>query len=253
MRNALGAVDTVLVLGGGSEIGLAVAHGLVRSGARTVVLAGRQPGKLMDGGRRLREAGATSADCVAFDADDTGSHAAAIGEMFARYGDIDVVVVAFGVLGTQADAEADAQVAVALTQTNYVGAVSALTLVANRLRTQGHGDIVVLSSVAGERIRRSNYIYGSTKAGLDAFSQGLAAALVGSGVHLLIVRPGFVHTKMTSGLAAAPLSTTAEMVADATVRGLRRRARVVWVPTTLRWIMIVLRHLPTVALRRLPA
>ncbi len=110
---------------------------------------------------------------------------------------------------------------------------------ARRLKDQGHGAIVVLSSVAGERIRKSNFVYGSTKAALDSFSQGLGDSLAGSGVHVLVVRPGFVHTSMTEGKEPAPLATTAEVVAG----GRRRRAwpsgkDVVWVPGTFRWLMV---------------
>src|SRR4029450_11965014 len=97
------------------------------------------------------------------------------------------------------------------------------------LRAQGHGTIVVLSSVAGERARRSNFVYGSTKAGLDAFFQGLGDSLVGTGASVMIVRPGFVHTKMTEGLDPAPLATTPEAVAEAIVRGLERGAQRGWV------------------------
>ena len=252
MRNALGSVQTVLVLGGASDIGLAIADRLVGDGARTVVLAGRRPERFEQAAARLRTAGATTVDMVGFDADDTTSHAEVVDKVVAAHGDLDVVIVAFGVLGDQAASEADPAEAVAVARTNFVGPVSILTVVADRLRAQGHGDIVVLSSVAGERVRRANYVYGSTKAGIDAFSQGLASALVGSGVHLLIVRPGFVHTKMTAGMPAAPLSTTAEVVADAAMAGLRRRARVVWAPPALRWAMVAMRHLPTVVFRRLP-
>ena len=141
--------------------------------------------------------------------------------------------------------------AVQLARTNYVGAVSVCLAVARRLREQGHGTLIVLSSVAGERVRRSNFIYGSTKAGLDGFAQGLGDALAGSGAGVLIVRPGFVKTKMTAGMAAAPLSTTPESVATATVRALQRGQEIVWVPWPLRWVMVVIRHLPRSLFRRL--
>jgi decaprenylphospho-beta-D-erythro-pentofuranosid-2-ulose 2-reductase len=111
---------------------------------------------------------------------------------------------------------------------------------------------VLLSSVAGERARRSNFIYGSSKAGVDAFYQGLGDSLVGSGARVMIVRPGFVHTKMTEGMDSAPLSTTPEAVADAIVHGLARGREVVWVPSTLRFVMSGLRHLPRAVFRRLP-
>jgi decaprenylphospho-beta-D-erythro-pentofuranosid-2-ulose 2-reductase len=111
---------------------------------------------------------------------------------------------------------------------------------------------VVLSSVAGERARRSNFIYGSSKAGLDAFAQGLGDALHGTGVHVMVVRPGFVRTKMTAGRAEGPMATTPEAVATAIEVGLRRRSETVWVPGALRLVMAALRHVPRAVFRRLP-
>jgi decaprenylphospho-beta-D-erythro-pentofuranosid-2-ulose 2-reductase len=135
---------------------------------------------------------------------------------------------------------------------NYVAPVVIGTVLANHMRHQGHGVIVALSSVAGERARRSNYVYGSTKAGLDAFFSGLADSLVGTGVSVLVVRPGFVRSKMTEGLAEAPLATSPEAVADAIVRGIRQGRHTVWVPSAMRWVMSALRHTPRAVFRRLP-
>ena len=252
MRNAVGDVQSVLVLGGGSEIGLAVAHRLVRDGARTVVLAGRTPASYAAAERSLREAGATDVRSTVFDADDTDSHAEVVDRVRAEVGDVDVAVVAFGVLGDQDVDERDPASAVAVARTNYLGGVSVLTVLAERLKAQGHGAVVVLSSVAGERVRRSNYVYGSSKAGLDGFATGLADALVGTGVRVLVVRPGFVRTRMTAGMEPAPLSTTAEAVAEAVVRALPGAATVVWVPGALRVVMSLLRHVPRPVFRRLP-
>ena len=121
-----------------------------------------------------------------------------------------------------------------------------------RLRAQGHGTLVLLSSVAGERVRRSNFVYGSTKAGLDAFYTGLTEALRPYDVGVTVVRPGFVHTRMTEGMKPAPLSTTPEAVASAVVDAVRNRREQVWVPAPLRGVMSVLRHLPRPVFRRLP-
>ena len=250
MRNALGAPQTVLVLGGTSDIGLAIAAQLRDRGARRIVLAGRDPAALERAADGLRRPG-TEVTTGQFDADDVEGHPEALAKLSAA-GDVDVVVAAWGVLGDQAAAEADPAAAVAVARTNYLGAVSALTVTANLLRSQGHGAIVVLSSVAGERVRRANYVYGSTKAGLDGFCQGLAAALVGSGVHLLVVRPGFVTTKMTAGMKEVPFSTTPEAVAEATAAALAAGRSVVWVPSPLRFVMSALRHVPTPVFRRLP-
>ncbi len=173
-----------------------------------------------------------------------------------EHGEPDVVVLAFGVLGDQARAEHDAEHATAVLHTDYVAQVAALTHVANRLRTAGRGEIVVFSSIAGVRVRRANYVYGSAKAGLDGFASGLADALHGSGVHLVLVRPGFVVGRMTAGSGLTPvtsLSPTPEQVADATARALARgRSAVVWVPATLRLVAAVMRALPRPVWRRMP-
>jgi decaprenylphospho-beta-D-erythro-pentofuranosid-2-ulose 2-reductase len=251
MKDALGTVQSILVLGGGSDIALATCRRLAPR-AKNIVLAARKPETLEAAVSELRSAGANAVETVGFDATDYGSHEAFVEQVFDRYGDFDIVLVAFGVLGDQAEAERDGRAAREIIESNYTGAVSIGVPVAQRLRDQGHGTIVVLSSVAGERARRSNFVYGSSKAGFDAFYQGLGDALVGSGVHVMIVRPGFVHTKMTAGVKAAPLATTPDKVADAIVDGVRRGREIIWVPGVLRWVMSALRHVPRSVFRRLP-
>ena len=252
MKNGLGDVQSVLVLGATSDIARAITGSLVRRRCRTVVLAARRPDDLAADEAELRALGATTVERIAFDAGRPETHNAIIGDAFARHRDVDVVVLAFGVLGDQAAFDADPMLAVAAAQTNYVGAVSAGLVTAERLRRQGHGTLVVLSSVAGERVRRANFVYGSTKAGLDGFAQGLGDALAPSGARVLIVRPGFVATKMTAGRRPAPLATTPEAVADAVVTGIAAGKEVVWVPSSLRYVFAAFRHLPRSFWRRLP-
>ena len=253
MRDALGAVQSVLVLGGTSEIALAVVRELVARRARTVVLAARDPGRLEPVAAELRAAGAATVEAVRFDAgDDPEAHRRLVDGAFDDHGDIDLVLVAAGVLGDQAECERDPRAALEVLETNFTGLVPAILAAAERFKAQGHGALAVLSSVAGERARRSNFVYGSSKAGLDAFCQGLGDALAGTGVRVMVVRPGFVRTRMTAGLDPAPLSTTPEAVAVAVVDGLARGAHTVWVPGALRWVMSALRHLPRPVFRRLP-
>lgn len=240
------------MLGGRSEIGLAVALRLVGRGYGTVVLAARRSDDLDDEEAALRAAGATTVARVEFDADDVAAQPAVLEAVVAAHGQLDVVVTSFGVLGDQQRAERDAGHAVAVVHTDYVAHVAVLTHLATLLRTQGHGQLVVFSSVAGVRVRRANYVYGSAKAGLDGFASGLADALAGSGVHLLLVRPGFVVGRMTEGLSPAPFSSTPDQVADATVRALLRRRGEVWVPGVLRPVFAVMRLLPRAIWRRLP-
>ncbi|PRH78635.1 decaprenylphospho-beta-D-erythro-pentofuranosid-2-ulose 2-reductase [Streptomyces solincola] len=250
MKDAFGAPQSVLVLGGTSEIGLAVARRLIARRARRVWLAGRPSTGLEAAAAALSRTGA-EVSTVAFDALETDRHEEVLGKVFAE-GDVDLVLLAFGVLGDQAHDEGDPPAAVRVAQTNYTGAVSAGLVCAAGLEAQGHGSLVVLSSVAGERARRANFIYGSSKAGLDAFAQGLGDAMYGTGVHVMVVRPGFVRGRMTAGMAPAPLATTPEAVAAAVELGLRRRSETVWAPGALRPVMAAVRHLPRPLFRRLP-
>ncbi|MEU9185148.1 decaprenylphospho-beta-D-erythro-pentofuranosid-2-ulose 2-reductase [Streptomyces sp. NPDC048484] len=249
MKDAFGLPQSLLVLGGTSEIALATARRLITRRTRMVWLAGRPSPGLESAAAGLRELGA-DVRTVDFDALDPDAHEAVLGKVFAE-GDIDMVLLAFGVLGDQSRDENEPGAAVRVAQTNYTGAVSSGLVCAQALQAQGHGSLVVLSSVAGERARRANFIYGSSKAGLDVFAQGLGDALYGTGVHVMVVRPGFVRSKMTKGLDEAPLATTPEAVATAIETGLRRRSEAVWVPGTLRVVMSALRHVPRSVFRRL--
>ena len=251
MRNALDEPQTIVLLGGTSDIGLAIVRALCGPSTRHVVLACRD----VDAGEKVAtslDAGAATVSVVPFEAADPASHVALVDDLVERVGDLDVVVLAFGVLGDQPAFDADPPAAARAAVTNFAGAVSVVLAVGNRLRTQGHGSLVVLSSVAGERVRRANFVYGSTKAGLDAFAQGLGDSLAGSGAHVLVVRPGFVHSSMTAGMDAAPFATTPDAVAEAVVTGLRKGRRTIWVPGVLRPVFAVFRHLPGPVWRRMP-
>jgi short-subunit dehydrogenase len=247
-------IDTgpTLVLGGRSEIGVAVAERLAARGCRTFVLAARRSGELDGEEAALRRAGASEVHRVEFDADDLAGHAAVLDDVVARVGVPATVVVAFGVLGDQARAERDPAAAVAVVHTDSVAEVNVVTPPVYQLCAAGRGTLVVFSSVAGVRVRRANYVYGSAKAGLDGFASGLSDALAGSGVHLLLVRPGFVIGRMTTGMSPAPFSSTPEQVADAVVGALARGRSQVWVPAVLRPVFAGMRLLPRAVWRRLP-
>ena len=251
MRDALGSVQSVLVLGGTSEIAQAIVDRLVADRCRRVVLAVRRPEAAAPALERLQKAGA-EAKAVPFDALRPETHRAVIGQCFDG-GDIDMVILAFGVLGDQHAFDADPASAAEAAAVNYGGAVSAALVSAERFRQQGHGTLLVLSSVAGIRARADNYVYGSTKAGLDAFAQGLGDALVGTGARVVVVRPGFVHTRMTEGMPPAPFSTTPEAVADAVVTGLAKGREVIWAPPVLQVLFGVLGNLPRPLWRKVSA
>jgi decaprenylphospho-beta-D-erythro-pentofuranosid-2-ulose 2-reductase len=247
VKDALGAVQRVLVLGGGSDIGQAIASRLAAPRRAAIVLAGRS----VDA-RDLTSRTGSDVSVEWFDARATGEHRKVLDDIWQQHGGFDVVVLAFGVQGDQARAEADTAHALEIAETNYLGALSAALESARLLREQGHGALVVLSSVAAERPRRSLFAYGSSKAGIDSFALGLGDALRPDGVHVLVVRPGFVHTKLTADLKAPPFATTPDAVAALVARGLERGSRIVWAPPPMRWVMAVLRHLPHAIFSRLP-
>ncbi|NKY24788.1 SDR family NAD(P)-dependent oxidoreductase [Nocardia gamkensis] len=244
------ADGTVLLLGGRSEIGLEVARRLAPG--RAVVLAARRSGELDAQRAQITAAGASEVHAVEFDADDVASHPALLEKIAAEHGPIGIAVLAFGVLGDQQRAERDPAHAAAILHTDFVAQASVLTSLANLMRARGAGQLVVFSSVAGVRVRRANYVYGSAKAGLDGFASGLADALHGSGVRLLLVRPGFVIGRMTEGMSPAPFSSTPDQVAGAVVAGLRRGGSRVWVPRILQPVFFAMRLLPQPIWRRMP-
>lgn len=255
MRDALGAVQSVLVLGGNSEIAISIAERLVDRRCRTVVLAVRDPLSPITAttAETLRGRGATTVEAIAFDALASESHSDVIAQAFDRFGDFDLVISAFGVLGDQETFNNDPAAAAIAASTNFVGAVSSSLAVASRLRAQGHGVLMVITSVAGVRARADNFVYGSTKAGLDAFAQGLGDSLVGSGARVVVVRPGFVHTRMTEGMKPAPFAATSNKIADAVVAGFGKGREIIWAPPILALVFGLLRHLPRSLWRKVSA
>jgi decaprenylphospho-beta-D-erythro-pentofuranosid-2-ulose 2-reductase len=250
VNDALGQPQSVLVLGGGSEIARAVLRRLTR--VERVVLTGRPGSPTLAAAAAEARARGASVRTVDMDAVDPSSVIAAVDDAFGDGRDVDLVLVAFGVLGDQGKAEADPSSALEVATVNYTSTVAAGLAAAKRLKDQGHGTIVALSSVAGERVRRANFVYGSTKAGMDGFFQGLGDSLAGTGVRVAIVRPGFVTGRMTAGMQPMPLATDPEAVAAAIVRGLARGDAVVYVPRVLRQVSRVFRHLPAAAWRKMP-
>lgn len=249
-RRSEPASGTLLLLGGRSEIGLEVATRLAPG--RTVVLAARRSSDLATQRSRVLQAGATTVDAVEFDANAMETHEEILRSVVERHGPIGIVVLAFGILGDQTRAEDDAGHALEVITTDFLAQVSVLTHAAKVLRAQKSGDLVVFSSVAGVRVRRANYVYGSAKAGLDGFASGLSDSLHGSGVHLLLARPGFVIGSMTEGMDPAPMSSTPDHVAAAVVAALRSRKSTVWIPGTLRPVFFAMRLLPQWLWRRMP-
>ena len=244
-RNEPGYVPRVLLLGGTSEIGLAILAALGLPAGAEVILAGRDEQRLAAAGKEL----AVQVRTVRYDATETGSHQAFVDGLFAE-GPVDLVVSAAGILVPQADCERDVALAATMIQTNFTGHVSTLLAVAARMRARGRGTIVVLSSVAAVRPRKANFVYGAAKSGLDSFARGLTDSLHGTGVRVLLVRPGFVTGRMTAGMAPAPMATTPEQVGAATAAALRGRGAAVWIPAPLGVLALALRLVPRPAWRR---
>lgn len=251
MRNALGEPGTIVVFGGTSEIGIAVVREVIGLATRSVTLACRDVVAGESVAATLRH-DAMRVEVMPFEASEPASAVRVIEQVRDSHGDIDLVVVAHGQLGESTVTTSDPVAAAALVATNTGGAIAAIVAAGNALRQQGHGDIVVLSSVAGERVRAANPVYGGSKSGLDGFAQGYGDLVAADGVHVLVVRPGYVHSRMTKGLDAAPFATTPERVARDTVAALRARRRMVWSPGILRLVFSVLRHVPGPIWRRLP-
>jgi decaprenylphospho-beta-D-erythro-pentofuranosid-2-ulose 2-reductase len=243
---------TALVLGGNSDIAQAALRHIPLD---RIVLAGRD----VDAMRRRLEAEPTRTSPIPtcevtveqWDALDSTAHERLLERAADVLGEIDLVLCAVGSLGHGAGIAASAESAAALIDSNFTGPATALTAATQRLIEQGHGIVVVLSSVAGLRARRSNYLYGSAKAGLDAFTQGLADSVAGTGVRVHLIRPGFVTSKMTTGLKPAPLATTTEAVGRAIARAvLSPRSTIVHVPALLGPMFAVMRILPRPVWRR---
>lgn len=249
--DAAAAGTRVIVLGGTSEIAIAIVRELQSRAPRELALLGRDVDALARVAEDLTSAGCQRALTFELDALDLARHEQAIGQAFDELGGADIVIVAVGVLGERGGLPDEISGAVEVLRVNLMGAGSLLMHSARRLSEQGSGTLVVLSSVAGERARAANVVYGASKAGLDALAQGLGDALHDQGVRVMVVRPGFVHTRMTQGLQPAPLSTTPQALARVVADGLDRGSHTVWAPPALRWLMVILRTLPRSLFRRL--
>ncbi|WP_343600885.1 decaprenylphospho-beta-D-erythro-pentofuranosid-2-ulose 2-reductase [Mycobacterium sp.] len=250
--DAVGNPQTILLLGGTSEIGLAICERYLQNARARIVLAclPDDPGR-DDAVTQMTAAGARSVELIDFDAVDTDSHPQMIDAAFSG-GDVDVAIVAFGLLGDAEELWQNQRKAVQIAEVNYTAAVSVGVLLGEKMRAQGFGQIIAMSTVAGERVRRSNFVYGSTKAGLDGFYLGLSEALREYGVHVLVIRPGQVRTRMSAHIKEAPLTVDKEYVANLAVTAAAKGKELVWAPAAFRYVMMVLRHVPRPVFRRLP-
>ena len=237
----------MLLIGGTSEIGMAILAALQLPPEAHVMLAGRDADRLRSAATSLR----ARATVLAYDATDQAAQEKLVAAAFAD-GPVDVVISAAGVLIPQERLDAEPAQAGLLIETNFTSHVTALLAAAAQMRQAGRGVIVILSSIAAVRPRRANFVYGAAKAGLDAFGRGLADSLHGSGVRVLLIRPGFVIGRMTAGMPRAPLSSTPAQVGAAVAAAIDKPSGVVWVPSALRLFAALLRVLPRPVWRRMP-
>jgi decaprenylphospho-beta-D-erythro-pentofuranosid-2-ulose 2-reductase len=252
MNDAFGHPQSVVVLGGTSDIARSLIDVLAGERCRSLVLAGRDAAALEATADAFRPA-VSRVEWVRFDAEEPENAEKTIAACFDAAGEaVDLVVMAVGALGDpETDGDSPERVARLMT-VNTTWPAAALSVVTALMRAQGHGRIVVLSSVAGYRVRRANFVYGAAKAGLDGYALGLGEVLRDSGVTVHVVRPGFVRTKMTEGRPAAPFAVDPAKVAADIVRGLQKGQVVIWSPPFLRWVFTGLRVLPQSLWRRLP-
>jgi decaprenylphospho-beta-D-erythro-pentofuranosid-2-ulose 2-reductase len=233
----------VLIVGATSAIAEATARIFAQQGAR-IYLLGRRADQLAAISADLAVRGADFAGYALLDANDHARHPAAIGDADTALGGIDVVLVAHGSLPDQAACERDATLALAEIGTNALSVLSLLTELANLFEARGRGSIAVIGSVAGDRGRQSNYVYGAAKAAVEVFLQGLRNRLHPKGVHVLTIKPGFVDTPMTSAFDKGLLWSTPGRVARGIVAAIDARADIVYLPGYWRLIMFCIRAVP---------
>ncbi|MFL6305951.1 MAG: SDR family oxidoreductase [Candidatus Sulfotelmatobacter sp.] len=233
----------ILVLGATSAIAMAIMRQLITPSAHFFLVA-RSKEKLTAVAQDLLVRGALRVDMVVSDLDDIQDHPQMLSVATSQLGTIDLALLAHGVLGDQAAAEREYSAAEPILVTNFLSAISLLTWLANYCESQGKGTLAVISSVAGDRGRKSNYVYGASKAGLDAFLSGLRNRIDRSGVQVLTIKPGFVATPMTAHIPKNRLFATPEQVSIGILKAVRRRSDVVYVPWFWRPIMAIIKAVP---------
>ena len=246
--DALGSPRRVAVFGGRSEIGQSIVHRLVEDGTVEVVLAvrGAQPESGHDFGTSV------TVSEVEYHADDPASIPNSVRECFSQFGGVDVAILAVGVLGPVGDQVGASLPAIEAFSVNSTGVSVTLLEIAAQMREVGFGTIVVLSTIAAERLRPSNFVYGASKSTADRLALALTRELAPTGVSVIVVRPGYVRTGLSSAVTEAPFSVDADAVAKSVQTAIRNSSSgVIWVPSVLRVVGAVLRLLPATALKRL--
>ena len=238
----------MLILGANSDIGRALAHEYARNGYE-ILLAARKSERLEPDVSDLRIKYQATAEALEFDAVEYQSHKGFVDGLRILP---DSVICVFGLMTDQEEAENDWAKAKAMMEVNYMGAVSVISLLANKMEARGSGIIIGISSVAGERGRGSNYFYGSAKAGFTAFLSGLRNRMAKQGVHIMTVKPGFVETAMTEGLdLPGPLTAKPSKVAKDIFKAAKKKRNVIYTLWMWKWIMLIIRNIPEFIFKKL--
>jgi decaprenylphospho-beta-D-erythro-pentofuranosid-2-ulose 2-reductase len=240
----------ILLLGATSAIAGAVARELLAPDAQ-YFLVGRNAEKLDAVRKDLMTRGAANTTTYVLDLDDTSAHEAMFSAALQALGSIDLALIAHGVLGNQDEAQTNPAAAAAILHTNLISAVSLVTWLANYFENAHQGTLAVISSVAGDRGRKSNYVYGASKGALNIFLDGVRNRIDRAGVQVLTIRPGFVSTPMTAHLPQGPLFASPAKVAKGIVNAISARKDVVYVPGFWRPIMFVIRSVPEFVFKKL--
>jgi decaprenylphospho-beta-D-erythro-pentofuranosid-2-ulose 2-reductase len=253
MKSATGSFGTIVLFGGTSELGLSTVEHLLSPSVRHIVLVSRD----IDAAQTIEAKFLSTApdaeiSHVRFDGADSAMMQNIVDEIVSIVGDIDVAIIAHALLGQNIDGYQNPNDVKHLLDVNVTATMALMYALAARIKAQKHGTICLYSSVAGVRVRKANAPYGASKAAIDAFALALGNDLRDSGVSVVVVRPGFVLTKMTTGMKVAPFATTPDVVGEKAAEGVRKQGVVVWVPGILRIIFGVFRVLPEWLWRRLP-
>jgi short-subunit dehydrogenase len=243
-------MQNILIIGATSAIAQEVAKSYASSGDQ-LFLVGRNSEKLTQVAQDLVVRGATTAELFACDLADNTRHEEILRAANKVLGDIDIALIAHGTLPEQKECENSIEQTMQELEVNFLSVVSLLTLLANNFEKQAKGCIAVISSVAGDRGRQSNYVYGAAKGGLTVFLGGLRNRLSKLGVHVLTIKPGFVITPMTQEFKKGFLWAQPETVARVIVSAIEKRKNVIYVPWFWRWIMFIIRNIPETIFKRM--
>jgi short-subunit dehydrogenase len=250
MSSSKSLPSRILILGATSGIAMAVTRQLAPHGGDFFLVA-RNSDKLDAVRKDLLTHGAGKVTTRAMDLNDTAEHPEMLAEALQSLGTIDLALIAHGILGDQAQAQASFPAAEEILRTNFLSAVSLITWLANHFESTHQGTLAVISSVAGDRGRKSNYVYGASKGALNIIMDGVRNRIDRAGVHVLTIRPGFVSTPMTAHLPQGPLFSSPNKVAQCILKAVARRKDVVYVPGFWAPIMFVIRSIPQSIFKKL--